>query len=575
MNKRPNRNQVAFSIVPFAVLTIACAKAYVIAQTLVPSAPVPAALDIFLADLPVIGISILIAYLGALASADRGFLSLPVAGAARITLFIFTIGYLIDSVAHVQVDEGLSVEALIKYTSELKEVAQFVSPAPLLMILLVFLASIKTVILPRRTASIACFFGLFTFVSFVFSAPKELRPYRSVFSGGTLFSHRPARAAEKYSATEIDLFRQSGNPLEIKPALIDRQQDVILLVIESLSAIDSHRLWGIENTLPNFDKISEDGLLFKNFFANTRQSEGATIAMFNGISPVPFPGSTYDWYKTFSGFPSVVRGIREMGFQTKVLGGAPTGFLNYGKYLKAVGFESVVGRDENPVLHKAQRFAFESPADEVLYGEVLKEIAAMREEPRPTFLAVFTCSSHLPWTDPRGRKNSEKNVWNYVDDEFGKFYEQLKQTGFLEHGLLIVLGDHRKRELRTIREIKFLGDISRARIPLLLLGAHIPAGQIDERYFQQADLLSKLDRVLDPHAELSPHILFLDDPPADHILIDAQQSSLEGYRIHLDHTEATFEGPAPPGARELMFGIHKQRGMSQQLLESIEKTGLK
>ena len=126
--------------------------------------------------------------------------------------------------------------------------------------------------------------------------------------------------------------------------------------------------------------------------------------MFQGLAPLPFPGSTGDWYASYAHFPSIPRVLSDSGYQREVLSTFPGSLLDYTSYLRTIGFKVVSGRDEVPEFRKAPRITFDSPSDEVLYRVSQRRIKELQGQQDPYFLALFSASSHLPWKDPPRRK---------------------------------------------------------------------------------------------------------------------------------------------------------------------------
>ncbi len=559
-----------FPITGFFSFLILGVKTYFLGHFISPEAPFSQSVAIAIGDLPTLGV-ILTALLFVLAadslrpSALRKTLLLSSTAALGSLVFL----YLLDTVCLFAIDERLTWAHLEKFIGESSSIIAFVRPWHALSLAL-FVATWAVWIPAGRfalpfTVVVISLCALLPKLNFSLS-PSFLLPYRSTLITGFLQSSDPGDASSEYAEHDLAAFARTP-PAIPEPHLFPGDSNYILLVIESLSNIDSMRLSGMKDSLPQFDRISKEGLLFSNFFSNTRQSEGAMIALFNAMVPLPFPGSSGDWYTSFRSFPAIPKMLVARGYQTEALSTFPTSFLNYGDYLTAAGFSVVSGRDEVEAFRKAPRITFDSPSDRVLYQEALKRIRTQRSTSKPLFLSIFTASSHLPWHDPLKRPGDvQANVWNYVDTEFGEFYEGLKADRFFENGFLIVLGDHRKRVPRELQEIAKFGEASSARVPLLIVGPDIPRGVIDRRSFQQADLFTSLGKVLQPEQQLSTHLLFLDDPPFHYVSFqESNQGGFSAYPFRLRGTTLGWEEQKPKNAKELEFYIHRQRALSQEM----------
>lgn len=284
---------------------------------------------------------------------------------------------------------------------------------------------------------------------------------------------------------------------------------IVLVIIESFSAVDSHRTSGILDRYPRFDEISNKGRLFTNFFANHTVTEGGLTSLFMGNAPIVFPGAPISFRHAFWDQDSVVRALNRFGYHSVLISSGPLSFREKGKLLSKFGFDEVQGVDEVKRFKDAPKFNFGSAADDVLYDEALERLTYERVRHKKLLLVVETTSTHLPFIDPLGREPTEANVTDYADRQFARFYEELVKRKVLDDGQLLVTGDHRKMLPVTVAERRKYGPSAEARIPLLLLGKDIQPG-LDERVFQQADLFRYLPLLSDAKRTLSRPAIFVE-----------------------------------------------------------------
>ena len=343
------------------------------------------------------------------------------------------------------------------------------------------------------------------------SIPVHLQKYTSsvLLLPSELWSDR-RMPVPLYSPSDFDAYRAGYEALFDAPIARTRR-DIILVVVESLSAFDSERTSGIGTKLPRFDALSRQGVLFRNFFANNDASEGGIVALLSGVPPLHYPTASTVPFEEYALQRTMVDSLRRGGYHCEFLTSVPLRFLSMHRYLQhpRSGFDYVAGQQEVARFKDAPRFAFESPADHLLFEELLARVDARPAAGPPVFMTAVTASSHSPYIDPRGRANTEASIWSYVQDELWWLHEELSRRGFFRNGLLIVTGDHRKMSpVRRDEQIRY-GDSAKARIPLLIIGAGAPADQLDDRLFQQSDVLRMLDRALQPGVPLSPYVVWV------------------------------------------------------------------
>lgn len=245
--------------------------------------------------------------------------------------------------------------------------------------------------------------------------------------------------------------------------------------------------------------------------------------------------------------------------------------------MKRLGFASISGRDEVERFRTAPRFAFAAPADGVLYDELLRQIDDFSaQQQNPFFLGAVTVSSHLPWTDPEGVSHSPDRVWNYVDAQLVRFYRELVQRNFFERGILIITGDHRQMTPVAEWEWGAFGGSARNRVPLVLIGNSMPAGRIDTRLLQQADLFRKFAHITDPEKVLSEEVVVPDrfskpllrkgSSIVQFNLFTREGGARTNSSGFLLGNSIEWQPPPPTVTAPVERFIHRQRGLIQEKL---------
>jgi hypothetical protein len=108
-------------------------------------------------------------------------------------------------------------------------------------------------------------------------------------------------------------------------------------------------------------------------------------------------------------------------------------------------------------------------------------------------------------------------------------------------------------------------------MPLAIIGAGIPQDVVDDRLFQQADLLRMLDRVSQPGAALSPFAVWVERyvyvfgvaSNASRLeVFEPEDQGQHGYTLRLRGAEIEWVTP-PPNALAIEGAIHRQRVAQQ------------
>jgi len=189
-------------------------------------------------------------------------------------------------------------------------------------------------------------------------------------------------------------------------------------------------------------------------------------------------------------------------------------------------------------------------------------------------MVLATTSTHLPYTHPQNGPDTAKAVWDWSLQQLTEFYRKLEKAGYFEDGILLITGDHRQMRPLTEKETKRYGDSARARVPLLLIGKDYPRSAIDDRFFQQSDLLRMLGRIPQSDALLSPHPIWVERynrkygriELIDNLSVfDQADQGRHEYRLTASGNRIEWLGDRPDFAREVEIRIHAQRSQHQKL----------
>ena len=526
---------------------------------------------LLLADLPVLGSLGILALLEAIL--PRPWKAMPVL--LTVVLFAF---YLVDVLTVTMLNARLQLADIRQFAGEWRLVWSFVSVSSL-AVLAIAVASLF--VKPRMPLKIARVLSAGALVALLVplwvserSIPSHLQRYTGsvLLLGKELWGSRRAPIS-RYRAGDVAAYREEYDALFDAPVARTRR-NIVLVIVESLSAADSERTSGIGNMLPRLDTLSREGMAFRNFFANFEASEGGIVSLLSGVPPVHFPTASTNTFAEYALQRAITGTFARSGYHCEFLTSVPLQFISMDTYATSplVGFGFAGGQREIARYNGAPRFAFESPSDHVLYEELLARMDTWQRSSRePLFMAVATASSHWPYVDPLGRANTEQNVWAYVQEELWWLYEELTKRRFFDNGVLIITGDHRKMlPVRQAERAKF-GESAKARIPLVIIGTGVPKDVLDDRLFQQADLLRMLDRVVQPAAELSPFILWVEryvfvfgvaSNASNLQVFDKSNEARGAFRLNVHGADIEWV-TRPPNALAVEHALHRQRALQQ------------
>lgn len=276
----------------------------------------------------------------------------------------------------------------------------------------------------------------------------------------------------------------------------NRPQNIVVVIIESLSSYHSHKISGIKDWTPELDKWLSRGLFFENFLANAKTTEEGLYALLTARPPIAqnskksVYASEHNYQATQGGRPSLPVLIEQIGYYPIFLTTGNLGFMNKGEWLQKIGFAEISGHDAE-FYNGMQRYHFDAADDDALYQYAWQKL----QNSKNTFLVLETVSSHQPYFDPVANKPSVEGAFRYADAALGRFLKNLAEHNFFENNLIFVLGDHRAMLPVSAEEFSRFGKDAYSYVPLLILGKNVKAG-VESRYASQQDLLPNLQYML-------------------------------------------------------------------------------
>ncbi len=222
----------------------------------------------------------------------------------------------------------------------------------------------------------------------------------------------------------------------------ERRLNVVLIVVESLSAEFLGTHGNTKHLTPNLDKLAAQSLVFSNIYATgTRTDRGLEATT---LSVPPTPGRSVIKRPNNTNMFTLMSQFQKRGYETKFIYGGFGYFDNMNNYFSGNGAEIV---DRNVLSGNEVTFANAwGVCDEDLYNRTLKECDRSFRKGRPFFSLIMTTSNHRPFTYPQaidiasgsGREGAVK----YTDYAIGRFLEAAKAQPWFDSTVFVIVADH-------------------------------------------------------------------------------------------------------------------------------------
>ncbi|MFA6582857.1 MAG: LTA synthase family protein [Elusimicrobiaceae bacterium] len=264
-----------------------------------------------------------------------------------------------------------------------------------------------------------------------------------------------------------------------------RKPNIVIITLESFSGSHCGVLGAKDSLTPNFDKLSGEGLLFTNFYANGTRTSRALTSVLCGFPPLPGVNLTKK-IQAQQDMPSIAKYLAQAGYRNLFFYSGDRHFEDMSGFFLKAGFDYFYDfsdftgiRYKNPIgVYDEDLFA---NADRIL-----------SETKQPFLAEIMTLTNHGPFTLPdyyqaRPDLPKELRTFVYTDDVLARFMETVKKSPFYKNTIFFITADHAAHEHRFNRD--------RFRIPLLVISPLLKKPGVETRVFSQIDLPSTILRL--------------------------------------------------------------------------------
>jgi phosphoglycerol transferase MdoB-like AlkP superfamily enzyme len=262
--------------------------------------------------------------------------------------------------------------------------------------------------------------------------------------------------------------------------------NVILIVWESLTAKVVGSLGGEPNVTENLNKLSKEGILFTNFYANGDRTDKGIPAILSGYYPQPTQSIMKMPNKTRS-LPMLPKKMIDLGYKTSFYYGGDLNFGNMNTYLRNAGITNFV--DGNDFDEKDWNSKW-GVHDHVFMDRFAKDLS--EKQSQPFFKIALTLTSHEPYEFPdeyKFGKDTEENKFRsahaYTDKTIGNFIKFAKQQPWYKNTLIVIVADHGHP---IPKQKGNFNAPSKFKIPMLWLG-----GALNKKGIEIDNIASQID----------------------------------------------------------------------------------
>jgi phosphoglycerol transferase MdoB-like AlkP superfamily enzyme len=257
-----------------------------------------------------------------------------------------------------------------------------------------------------------------------------------------LLKQEVAEANSTFTSNELFQIRRA-----IDNSGEEKHLNIMLIMVESLSARYLGVFGNKRGYTPNLDRLSEESLFFTRMYATgTRTTRGLEAVT---LSIPPTPGrSIVKRIGHESNMWSLGNVLKEKGYDVRFLYGGRGYFDNMNAFFAGNGYQIT---DQSSVPDDDMVFTNAwGMSDEDLYTQAILAADQASESKQPFFFHLMTTSNHRPYTYPQGRIDipsgtGRSGAVKYTDWAIGDFLQRAKQKSWFEDTLFVIIADHSAR----------------------------------------------------------------------------------------------------------------------------------
>lgn len=291
-----------------------------------------------------------------------------------------------------------------------------------------------------------------------------------------------------------DLLKESNNSFDTNNILDIRRQiknkgnekklNVVVIIVESLSAEYLGIFGNKANLTPNLDKLAGESLLFTNLYATGTRTDRGLESITLSVPPTPGrsiikrPGNENMFSWAFI--------MKSRGYDTKFIYGGYGYFDNMNYFFSHNGFDTIDRKDiDKSNVHFTNAWGV---CDEDLFHKAISEFNKSYKNNKPFFAEIMTTSNHRPYTYPEGKidipSHSGRNgAVKYTDYAIGEFIKNAQREPWFKDTIFVIVADHCASSAGKTKL-----PVKKYQIPLLIYSpAHITPKKID-RLASQIDI---------------------------------------------------------------------------------------
>ena len=262
--------------------------------------------------------------------------------------------------------------------------------------------------------------------------------------------------------------------------------NILIILMESFSANAVGAVGGDSVITPNLNRLSREGVLFTNMYANSFRTDRGIVSVLNGYLAQPTT-SIMKYPAKSQTLPSIAKSLTNEGYIANMLYGGDINFTNMQSYFFGSGYSRITADRDFPITSRLSKWGAN---DDITFRYLYEDIKS-RDNQVPWLTTFLTLSSHEPFEVPYHRLDEMglyPNSVAFTDSCIGHFLEKLKELPVWKNTLVIFVSDHGYPYPKDVTGY----EPRRYHIPMLWIGGAVKEPVVIDKLANQTDLAATL-----------------------------------------------------------------------------------
>jgi phosphoglycerol transferase MdoB-like AlkP superfamily enzyme len=231
---------------------------------------------------------------------------------------------------------------------------------------------------------------------------------------------------------------------KITPAGNPRQYNVVVVLMESMSAKNMRRFGNRDNLTPVLDSLFDRAISFTDFYSDGNHTFNGIFSSLYGFHSLPMVHHMKDIAHQQS-YGGLSHALLSRGYETLFFTTHDDQFDNMAGFLLPNGFKRIVSERDYDSKYVLSTLGV---PDHIMFERVIRELDGLEKNNAPFFAAMISGSNHEPLVLPEDipiathSPGLEEKVVEYSDWAIGKFLSDAAGHSWFDSTVFVFTGDH-------------------------------------------------------------------------------------------------------------------------------------